>query len=69
MGRGEEKMKRPATVTQAQIARTFRGAAMAGVRLAVEYLPDGTVRFTPVSGELAEAVKPKVAKKRWTLIK
>lgn len=37
----------PARVTQADIARALRAVAATGVPMAVEILPDGTIRLVP----------------------
>ena len=42
--------RRPARCTQADIGRAIRAAAKAGAQMAVEILPDGTIRLTPTSG-------------------
>lgn len=39
-------------VTQADITRALRAAKKVGVKVAVEILPDGTVRLVPVSDSL-----------------
>lgn len=37
----------PASVTQADIARALRAVAQTGATVAVELLPDGTIRLVP----------------------
>ena len=39
-----------ARVTQADIARAIRAAQQAGAPMAIDILPDGTIRLIPVSG-------------------
>jgi hypothetical protein len=51
--------RRPARVTQADIARAIRAAEQAGSPRTVEITPDGTIKLVPV-----EPTKPEVAKKR-----
>ena len=57
--------RRPAAVTQADVARAIRAVRDAGVRAAVEIKPDGTIRIPtdldaepPVPQELTENVEP-----------
>ena len=40
--------RRPARCTQADIHRAIKAADQAGARMAVELLPDGTIRLVPV---------------------
>lgn len=40
--------RRPARVTQADIARALRAVEQTGTRAAVEVAPDGTIRIVPV---------------------
>lgn len=51
--------RRPARVTQADIARAIRAAEQAGSRRTVEIAPDGTIKLVPV-----EPTKSEVAKRR-----
>jgi|HubBroStandDraft_4_1064222.scaffolds.fasta_scaffold1171303_2 hypothetical protein len=51
--------RRPARVTQADIARAIRAAEQAGSQRTVEIAPDGTIKLVPVV-----ATRPEVAKKR-----
>jgi hypothetical protein len=51
--------RRPARVTQSDIARAIRAAEQAGSPRTVEIAPDGTIKLVPV-----EPTKPEVAKKR-----
>jgi hypothetical protein len=37
----------PARCSQADIARAIRAVSAAGVPMAIEILPDGTIRLTP----------------------
>ncbi len=37
----------PASVTQADIARALRAVAQTGATVAIELLPDGTIRLVP----------------------
>lgn len=39
--------RRPARCSQADIARAINAAKQAGVSMAVEITPDGTIRLTP----------------------
>jgi hypothetical protein len=48
--------RRAARCTQADIARALSAAKQAGVSMAVEIDPDGTIRLTPAPGA-AEAEK------------
>jgi hypothetical protein len=41
--------RRPARCTQADIRRAIKAVEQAGASMAVEILPDGTIRLTPVS--------------------
>lgn len=40
--------RRPAKVTQADIARVLRAVEQSGMRLRVEIAPDGVIRLEPV---------------------
>jgi hypothetical protein len=40
--------RKPATITQADVARTLRAFDQAGIPVEVTLEPDGRVRFTPV---------------------
>lgn len=40
--------RKPATVTQADVARTLRAFEQVGIPVEVTLEPDGRVRFTPV---------------------
>lgn len=40
--------RRPARATEADIRRAIHAAEKAGARMAVEILPDGTIRLTPI---------------------
>jgi hypothetical protein len=51
--------RRPARVTQADIAHALRAAAQVGAHVAVEICPDGIIRLVPTESE-----KPPVAKER-----
>ena len=46
--------RRPATVTQAEIARALRAMAQEGLRAGVEFRPDGTVAVVPMNGNAIE---------------
>jgi hypothetical protein len=50
--------RRPAKVTQPDIARTIRAIEQTGVRRIVEIASDGTIRIVPVERSFA-AAKPK----------
>lgn len=45
----------PARITQADIARVLRAVAASGMKMAVQILPDGSIRLEPV--EASNAVK------------
>ncbi len=54
--------RRPARVTQADIARALRAAEQVGAWVTVEIRPDGTIRLVPAAkGEATEPAKPAVA--------
>lgn len=40
--------RRPATFTQADIARMLRAVAASGLKMALEVKPDGSIRLEPV---------------------
>ena len=48
--------RRPAKVTQADIARVLRAVQQSGLTLRVEIAPDGVIRLEPV--EVAEGKAP-----------
>src|ERR1019366_6648153 len=48
-GGPEHMSRRPARCTQADIRRAIKAVEQAGASMAVEILPDGTIRLTPVS--------------------
>jgi hypothetical protein len=50
--------RRPAKVTQADIARAIRAVDQTGARRTVEITSDGTIRLVPL-GQSFEATKPK----------
>lgn len=54
--------RRPARCTQADLRRAIKAAEQAGGHSAVEVLPDGTIRITPIPPQASEA--PKAAPKR-----
>lgn len=43
--------RRVARATQADIGRAIKAAEKAGAHMAVEILPDGTIRLVPVDGD------------------
>lgn len=47
--------RRPAKVTQADIARALRAVAQLAVPMAVEIAPDGTIRLMPIQMEKLKA--------------
>jgi hypothetical protein len=47
--------RRPARVTQADIARAIRAAEQAGSPRTVEIAPDGTIKLVPVEAGTAKA--------------
>jgi hypothetical protein len=49
--------RRPARVTQAEISRALRAAAKVSSNMAVEILPDGTIRLTPALPDDPESPK------------
>lgn len=50
--------RRPARVTQADIRRAIAAAKQAGANMAVDILPDGTIRLVPVA-EIQAKEKPR----------
>jgi len=52
--------RRPARVTQADIARALRAAEQVGARVAVEIDPSGVIRLVPIGPEATK--RPAVAK-------
>lgn len=58
--------RRPARVTQADIARAIRAIAQTGARMAVEIGTDGTIRIVPIaiSEIYPQAAKARVGPKR-----
>lgn len=46
----------PAKVTQADIARALRAVAASGMKMAVQILPDGSIRLEPVDASSAVKV-------------
>ena len=49
---GVEMSRRPARVTQADIARSIRAAEQVGHGHVVEIAPDGTIRIVPANGNI-----------------
>lgn len=45
------RSRRPARVSQADIARALRAVEQVGVSMAVEIAPDGTIRLVPIAPE------------------
>jgi hypothetical protein len=43
--------RRPARCTQAEIARAIRAIEQTGAKMAMEILPDGTIRIAPKNGD------------------
>lgn len=43
--------RRPARVTQADVARAIRAADQCGSQRVVEIMPDGTIRIVPFTGQ------------------
>ena len=56
--------RRPARVTQADIARAIRAADQAGSPRTIEIAPDGTIRPIPVPAEPGTAKSEASGKKR-----
>lgn len=50
--------RRPALVTQADVARALRAVEQTHTRAAVEILPDGTIRIVPLEGSPIGAAPP-----------
>lgn len=48
--------RRPARFTQSDVARALKGAEQAGVKMAVEISPDGTIRLVPEPEWIARQV-------------
>ena len=57
--------RRPARVTQADIARAIRAAEQAGSARTVEVTPDGTIKLVPVEPKTA---KPEASDKKREII-
>jgi hypothetical protein len=57
--------RRPARVTQADIARAIRAAEQAGSPRTVEITPDGTIKLVPVE---SGAAKPEASGKKREII-
>jgi hypothetical protein len=51
--------RRAARCTQADIHRAIKAVEQAGARMAVEILPDGTIRLSPANQNGPEAIGPK----------
>lgn len=51
-----------ARVTQADIARAIRAAQQVGAPMAVDILPDGTIRLMPVQGPLPAPAPERMVK-------
>lgn len=49
--------RRPARVTQADIARALRAADQTGMKMAVEIDPDGTIRLVPLDAGQSQKTK------------
>jgi hypothetical protein len=47
--------RRPARCTQADIKRAIKAAEAAGAHMAVDILPDGTIRLTPTTPKTSES--------------
>lgn len=45
-----------AKITQADVARVLRAVAQSGMRMAVQIMPDGTIRLEPVDAAAAPSV-------------
>ncbi len=54
--------RRPARVTQADIARAIRAIEQTGARMGVEVAPDGTIRIIPV--DKVESSPPRVEERK-----
>lgn len=50
--------RRPARATQADIRRAIEAAKAAGVAMAVEIRPDGSIRLIPVTPDMTKSVAP-----------
>ena len=57
--------RRPARVTQADIARAIRAAEQAGSPRTVEITPDGTIKLVPVEPKTA---KPEASGKKREIV-
>jgi len=58
--------RRPALVTQADIARALRAVKSAAVSMAVEVTPDGTIRIVPVD-KSGDGKVPSIPRRRIVL--
>lgn len=56
--------RRAARCTQADIARAIRAASQTGGGMAVEVLPDGTIRIAPAPASPQPAPAPKLVAQR-----
>lgn len=45
--------RRPARATQADMRRAIEALKQSGARMALDVLPDGTIRFTPIPPQAA----------------
>lgn len=50
--------RRPARATQADIRRALKAMEATGVRLMIDVLPDGTIRFIPYEPDAAKPEPP-----------
>lgn len=50
--------RRPALVTQADVARALRAVEQTHMRAAVEILPDGTIRIVPIDATASATAPP-----------
>lgn len=53
--------RRPARVTQADISRALRAASQVGANVAVDILPDGTIRIIPAEAVTEQNKRKQVA--------